>query len=346
MNFLKIFLFCLISFKPLHSNINLYVACGTAVGAPDSPPPGRLDVIDTENETVIASLLIGHDANGLSISADGSLVYIASSTLISQKETVGSVPDGTILTFDTLSNTVTGTFTQTNRFISNALTPDGTTLYVPNSETTTLNVIDTASNTLISTWTVGDDPWGIAVSPNGQTVYVVNTTSNSVSVINALTGETLQEIILDSNPSYIVLNSAGTVAYVTGPADNRIYVLDLQINAITNTISVDANPGAPALTPDGSFLYVPCSDTIDVIDTQNNSVSQTIYGAGSFSAITFHPNGTTAYIANFSEDTVDILDVASGMITTSIPVSNQPRALVTTPAPGAALHKSGGARWQ
>jgi YVTN family beta-propeller protein len=54
------------------------------------------------------------------------------------------------------------------------VTPDGGTVYVANSNDSTVSVIATASNTVTATIPVGAGPAGLAVTPDGSTVYVAN----------------------------------------------------------------------------------------------------------------------------------------------------------------------------
>ena len=59
------------------------------------------------------------------------------------------------------------------------------TLYVSNSEASSVSVIDTATNAVVgSPITVGEGPRGIAIAPNGSKAYVANTGPNGVSVVS------------------------------------------------------------------------------------------------------------------------------------------------------------------
>jgi YVTN family beta-propeller protein len=55
-----------------------------------------------------------------------------------------------------------------------AVTPDGSKVYVANSNSNTVSVIATASNAVVATITVGAFAPGVAVTPDGSRVYVAN----------------------------------------------------------------------------------------------------------------------------------------------------------------------------
>ena len=91
---------------------------------------------------------------------------------------------------DTATNMVVATVPVGNVPSGVAITPDGTHVYVANSNPGTLgtpgtpgtvSVIAAASNTVVATVQVGVDPIGVAVTPDGTHAYVANA-GNNISV--------------------------------------------------------------------------------------------------------------------------------------------------------------------
>ena len=64
-----------------------------------------------------------------------------------------------------------------------AITPDGSRVYVADTDFNSVSMIDTRRKKLIGTVAVGDNPIGVAITPDGSRTYVTNPFSNSVSVI-------------------------------------------------------------------------------------------------------------------------------------------------------------------
>jgi YVTN family beta-propeller protein len=97
---------------------------------------------------------------------------------------------------DTKTNTVIGSPIPVGSLPAGvAVTPDGSTVYVANTNDTNVSVIDTATNTVIgSPIRVGFDPEGVAVTPDGSKVYVANELSNTVSVIATATNMVIATI--------------------------------------------------------------------------------------------------------------------------------------------------------
>jgi YVTN family beta-propeller protein len=96
----------------------------------------------------------------------------------------------------TATNTVTATIPVGDFPFGVAVTPDGSKVYVTNSNS--VSVIATPTNTVTATIPVGG--LGVAVTPDGSKVYVANHGSNSVSVINTATNTVTATIPVGNVP--------------------------------------------------------------------------------------------------------------------------------------------------
>ena len=136
-----------------------------------------VSVINTATNTVAATIPVGSDPNGVSVSPDGSKVYVA------------NYNSNTVSVINTTTNTVTATITVgTNPwwYICKPRWKQGICCESI-IMTSTVSVINTATNTVSATITVGNNPAGVSVSPDGSKVYVANSGDNTVSVINTAT---------------------------------------------------------------------------------------------------------------------------------------------------------------
>jgi YVTN family beta-propeller protein len=232
------------------------------------------------------------------------------------------------------------------------ITPDGNRAYVNNyggpggvgsGNGTTVRVVDLNTNAIIgSPLTVGQAPAAMAITPDGAYVYVVSyvdgnigtgtisiirTSDNSVQ-LNAITGL--------FGPFAIAITPNGQYAYVTNfgsnnfsPVGTTVSVIHLSTNTIVDTITLGIQPSGIAITPDGAFVYVSnystvyngagftdltsSQGTINVIGTQNNTLSSSIIGGVGLSpdAIAISPNGQFAYVTNYSSNTVSVIALPS-----------------------------------
>ncbi|MCX5642303.1 MAG: YncE family protein [Candidatus Omnitrophica bacterium] len=59
-----------------------------------------------------------------------------------------------------------------------------------------------------------------------------------------------------NNPQGVAINPAGSYAYVTNFDYNTVSVIDTEDNTVTDTITVGRRPTGVAITPDGNHVYV------------------------------------------------------------------------------------------
>ena len=112
-------------------------------------------VIDTATNSVIATIPVGINPEGVAITPDGTRAYVA------------NITSQTVSVIDTATNTVIATIPVSSTFpFAVAITPDSARAYVTHLFGSTVSVIDTATNTVIATVPAGGDcPAGIAITP-------------------------------------------------------------------------------------------------------------------------------------------------------------------------------------
>ena len=132
-----------------------------------------VSVIDTSSNTVVTTVPVGTQPNGVAVTPDGTRAYVANG-------------GGDVWVISTSNNTVLAKVVVGGYPTAVAITPDGTRAYVTRANGNSVSVIATSSNTVTATISVGTAPAGIAVTPDGKSAYVTNvgTGSGPVSVID------------------------------------------------------------------------------------------------------------------------------------------------------------------
>jgi DNA-binding beta-propeller fold protein YncE len=220
-------------------------------------------------------------------------------------------------------------------------------------------------------------PAGIAVSRDGKLLYVALNLSNRLAELDAATGKVLRLWDVGVAPYDVVL--AGHKAYVsnwggsrpdtdsvTGPAgqgtlvrvdpvryiasDGSVSVIDLSPAAANSTlrtlhsaIPTGLHASAMALSPNGRWFVVAnaASDTLSVIDTQRDLLTETIsarqnpadlFGAQP-NALAFDKSGKTLFVCNGTQNAIAVFDFAPGKsrLLGLIPVGWFPGAVVHYP---------------
>jgi YVTN family beta-propeller protein len=195
--------------------------------------------------------------------------------------------------------------------------PEGGAGFVTNSYSDTVTVLDLATGETIGTYPVGrdpvtlDGPHHVAVSPSGDAVYI------------AL--------------SYPVVNASGPHAsHGSSQRSGYAQKLDGKEMRVVGQVRVDQNPGDIVLSEDGARLVTSHFDlqralqnptdidaaraTVAVIDPAQMFLTGSPAPARIPTCVAPHgmvlsrPDGATAYVACYGEDSIAVVDLAGGEV--------------------------------
>jgi YVTN family beta-propeller protein len=280
---------------------------------------GSVSVINTSNNTVVATVTVGTKPDGVVVSPDGSRVYVPNN---------GS---DSVSVINTLNNTVVDTVTGLSGPLGVAVSPDGSRVYVSNYTGGSVSVINTSNNTVVATVTVGTKPSAVAVSSDGSRVYVSNRDGNSVSVIDTSNNTVVATVTGVPSPVGVAVGPDGSRVYVPSLFGGSVSVIDTSNNTVVATVTVGSFPLDVAVSPDGSRVYVPnyVGGSVSVIDTSNNTVVDTVTGLSGPYGVAVSRTGSRVYVTNFNGGSVSVISAPPTR-------PSAPTALVATPGNGSA----------
>jgi YVTN family beta-propeller protein len=272
---------------------------------------GGITEVNTTNNSVIATAPFRNNANGVVVTPDGRRMYASNR----------DVPEVTV--FDATTNVPlkvisVGNGSQDNLGI--AISPDGRLVYVANQASGTVTVIATATDTVIQTIPTGLQPIWITFSADSSRAYISNQVSGTVSVIATASGTVINTFGAFSCPFESKLTLDGSKLLVSSQCDNTLKVVDLAKSTVISSIPTGPNPRGIALTPDGKRAYVAdwFSNTVDVIDVAalTNLNTPIIVGSQPW-GMAMTPEGK-AYVANFGDGTISVIDSATNSVTATL----------------------------
>ena len=144
-----------------------------------------------------------------------------------------------------------------------ALTPDGERLYIVDPISEELVQISTANHEVVGRIPLGQDAHDFtqfAVSPDGDLVYVP--TDNLVTFVSTRSKEVVGTIEIGSEAlgsfslTGIALSPDGKYVYVANGAEDSVVIISTETNSVTDSITVGRGPGIIVASPDGSAIYV------------------------------------------------------------------------------------------
>jgi gliding motility-associated-like protein len=271
--------------------------------------------IDPADNSLVGTINVGLEPTTMTLSPDGSKLYVVGDTSVS--------------VISTANNHVIKTIGSLLAPSDVALSPDGAILYICSFGGNEIDFFNSSTYKLISTVTTEQFPGKICLSADGSTLYVTNYGSNSVSVINTATGTSITTIPVGINPEGLALNPAGTLLYVTNQGGHSVSVINTSTNAVSQVIQVGNSPTDVVVNSTGNFIYIcnKSTGTISVISAVTNTVTATISGFNNPASLLLSPDGTKLYVANQGGGNVKVVDVTTRTVTSTLATNSQPIGL-------------------
>jgi len=190
---------------------------------------------------------------------------------------------------------------------------------------------------------------GLAVSQDGKTLVAANFENDSVSIVDTTTRKVIRDIqffkpgsqqATGEFPYDVAIksdkNGAAVTAYVTSQRDDQLLAVDIASGKIV-PIAIGDQPNKLLLSPDQNFVYVANgnSDTVSVINTNTNSIVQTIslsrpgdkYRGANPNSLALSPDGQTLYVTLGVENAVAVVDLKGNRVTGRIPTGWYPNSV-------------------
>jgi YVTN family beta-propeller protein len=191
---------------------------------------------------------------------------------------------------------------------ANALSPvvrdDPALVYVPNSDSNTVDVISQKTYKVVASFATGALPQHVTPAWNLKTLWVDNDAGNSLTPINPRTGKPGAPIPVE-DPYNLYFTPNGKYAIVVAERLKELVFRNPDTMALIHTLSVPECAGVDHadFSVDGRYMYASCefdSRMIEV-DTQTMTVVRTLTldnGGAAPQDVKLSPDGRTLYVAD------------------------------------------------
>ncbi|MEZ6005336.1 MAG: hypothetical protein R3F33_14265 [Planctomycetota bacterium] len=254
-------------------------------------------VIDTDAQTVLATLNVPSRPGNVVISPDGSQAFVLSVAGSDQLHFINLAGAASSVTGSLLPGQ-TGSILYTFNVISGmAVSPDGSLLAVCISFDDILLLVDTQTHAIVAQVPVGDFPIQVTFSPDSQFAYVTNSFSDTVSkvAVNQAVPAVVGTAVGIDFPLDVVTNATGDYLYVASFGANRVYAVRTSDMAVPGNLFLGGAPRSMELMQDQ--LFVTQTDSwINRIVVSGSSLSliESEVLSGSPAAMVFSPALGTA----------------------------------------------------
>ena len=182
-------------------------------------------------------------------------------------------------------------------------------------------------------------PHWMAVLPDQSKTYTANQEYPFVSVVDLRALRLIRTIPAPKGTESIVATPDSLRVFVSSQRSPDLYVIDTETDRIEEVITLPEPPGALAVTPDGSTLLVTTfnfthweekpiinSGYLQVVNARTLEPGARIE-VGRFPInVISSPDGATAFVSNFQDNTISAVDLET-MASTTWPVGGGPHGI-------------------
>ena len=199
-----------------------------------------------------------------------------------------------------------------------ALSADATRAYTANQYASTASVVDVSTSTpsLLATVPLISEGFNVLADPGGSRVYVT-TGSGALQVMDAGTRTIVAQVATGPNSNGVALDRTAGILYVSSITAGTVAAVSTATNTVTKAYTVSAAPQRIALSADGKTLYVANeSSGLDIVDVATGTRSAVAGVDPQAVGLALAPDGKVVYVTNPPRGKVQIVDVATGQVTT------------------------------
>lgn len=203
----------------------------------------------------------------------------------------------------------------------------GTRLLVTNAASGTVSVIDTATRTLVQDVTVGLGPSGIAAT--ATLAVVANMQAGTLSFID-LSTYAVSTIALPAGarPHEIAISESAGKTVVTTPTSNAFLLVDLATKAVApveTSVWNAMGPGAVAVNNSVAYIANQMTASVTVVDVAAAKVVKTFAVDPGPRSLAIDAAKNQLLVLAEGSGTLDVVDLASGAITTRLNAADTER---------------------
>jgi DNA-binding beta-propeller fold protein YncE len=191
-----------------------------------------------------------------------------------------------------------------------------------------IDIYDAETYRLLYSLPAARMPSHIAFSRDSSTVFVTLQGTGSVIAIDLASGKPLWTAPVGPTPAGIITRPGGTLLVGVMGAD-YIAEVDPQNGSVIRRIRTGAGAHNFLASPDGKTLWVSnrVAGTISVLDGDTLEIKRTLTAPGGPDDMALSPDGLELWVTGRWHAWVNVIELASGTLKTSVPVGRSPHGI-------------------
>ena len=233
--------------------------------------------------------------------------------------------DNTVSVFDTATMDLSKTIRDVGYSAWGVRPTSDSMLLVANWTGSSISVVDRAAGKRLGEIPVGMKPSYVAVSHDGSRVYSSGNFSGDVTIADVKKRKLLRSLEVGKRPTGVALSPDGKLLYVAACESQLVDVIDLEHEVVLRKMPAAlASTTNLVLTDGGRRLLAAGSDNRLLVMDAETGASRTVAVGADPSSVAVTPDGGTAFVANYRDASVTIVDLAKLEAYASVPVGSGP----------------------
>jgi YVTN family beta-propeller protein len=197
--------------------------------------------------------------------------------------------------------------------------------YVVNADDGTVSVIDGDTDAVAATVSVGSHPYSIAVNAAIGRAYVTHTYSNELTVLDCAT-DAVRNLRTGSS-DLIAIDADRNIIYLMGYENSNLTALDGASGSLSS-IPVGMHEWGLAIEEETGTVYVARTGAAEVEVLKRFAHAPEAIPTGLIPcALAFNSRMKRAYVANYGENTITVIDTGKDRAIDTVPGGGHPQAI-------------------
>ena len=281
----------------------------------------QVAVIDPATQAVIARFPSPSGPHEITVSADGSLAYVADSG-----SGPSSPPGNSIVVLDLRTLSVKTTLKTCDTPHDTRVSRDRRTLWVACAPLKGVVELDAATGAIRKTFdTKLDGGWFVEITSDERTLFVPHMEAKALTMINRRTSE-VRTLVSGNTIFGVTVSPNGKEVWASDADEKRLLIINASTGKVVTTVALGTGVGFSRLrfTPNGKQVVVVRGSEFIIVDVQRRSIVSRLEMPHAGKVVTVSGDSRHAFVSHPGADSVSVIELSSSKVERTFVVGKQP----------------------